>query len=429
MNSERRLQSDITEVLLAEVAGSVPDRLLNDILTSTSRTRPLPRWLALLKEPPMRIHHRVAVGSPTARLVWVLALVLGLVLATAGVVAVGASRLPGPPAPPPFGLATNGSMYYADNGDIYRADPDGSNPVPIVTGPTTDRFPGLSRDGTKMIFLRGEDGQALDAILATADGTVIKDLGPISDWFDFSPDDSLLAYCCDGGTIGTMTLDGDRTPLDLGDLQPMYLVMWRPIAGSELIFLAHPKAGSLDVGLYAIAPDGTGLRPIGALDVPEVDGQNSVAFGSLQLSTDGVTAAYWNWEQDATTGVMGPRLHLRDLDTGEELDVPFAPDRHGVTPQISPDGKWVVFEDDSVTTPGRSALFYAPIDGAVPAREIGPAFDYTWREGFSFLPDGTKVLLVFYPTDIHPSVILDVNGGEPVELADVSEGRTWQRKP
>lgn len=428
MNSERRLQSDITEVLLAEVAGSVPDRLLNDILTSTSRMRPLPRWLALLKEPPMRIHHRVAVGSPTARLVWVLALVLGLVLATAGFVAVGASRLPGPPVPPPFGLASNGGMYYANNGDIYRAEPDGSDPVPIVTGPTTDRFPGLSRDGTKMIFLRGE-GDPLDAILAAADGTIIKDLGPISDWFDFSPDDSLLAYCCDGGTIGTMTLDGDRTPLDLGDLQPMYLVLWRPIAGTELIFLAHPEAGSLAVGLYAIAPDGSGLRQIGPLDTDAVDTDDKslIAFDTLQLSADGVTAAYWNWE---LSGVTGPRLHLRDLDTGEELDVPYAPaGGHGVTTQFSPDGKWVVFEGTSVTTPGLSSLFYAPVDGSVPAREIGPAFDYTWREGFSILPDGTKVLLAFYPTDSHPSVIIDVNGGEPVELATVSEGRTWQRKP
>jgi len=432
MTSERRLQGDITDVLLAEVAGSVPDRLLDDVLTATSQMRPLPRWLALLKEPPMRIHHRVAVGSPTARLVWVLALVAALALATVGIVAFGATRLPSPPAPlpSPFGLATNGSMYYADNGDVYRAGPDGSNPVPIVSGPTTDRFPGLSHDGTKIIFLRGEDGQPLDAILADADGTVIKDLGPVSDWYDFSPDDTRLAYCCDGGTIGTMTLDGDRTPLDLGGLQPMYLVNWRPTAGSELIFLAHPEAGSLAVGLYAIGLDGSGLRQIGALDSEAVDADGVgelIAFDALQLSADGVTAAYWNWEM---SGVTGPRMHLRNLDTGEELDVPFAPaDGHGVTTQFSPDGKWVVFDSASVTTPTMSSLFYAPIDGSVPAREVGPAFDYNWREGFSFLPDGTKILLSFYPTDIHPSLIIDVNGGEPIELADVSDGRTWQRAP
>jgi WD40-like Beta Propeller Repeat len=427
MNIERRLETEITDVLLAEVAGSVPDRLLDDILTSTSRIRPLPGWLALLKEPPMRIHHRVAVGSPTARLVWVSALVLAVVLATAGVVAVGASRLSGPPAPPPFGLATNGSMYYADNGDIYRANTDGSNPVAIVTGPTTDRFPGMSRDGTKLIFLRGTDGTPLNAILATADGTVIKDLGPVSDWFDFSPDDTRLAYCCEGGTIGTMTLEGIRTPLELGKLRPMNLVNWRPTAGRELIFLAHPDEGSLDVGLYAIAPDGTGLRQVGPLDTDAINATDLIAFDGLQLSSDGVTAAYWNWE---VSGVLGPRLHLRNLDTGKELDVPFAPvSGHGVSPQFTPDGRWVVFESDSMTTPDRSSLFYAPVDGSLPAREIGPAFDYNWREGFSILPDGTKVLLSFYPTDIHPSVIIDLNGGAPVELADVGEGRTWQRKP
>jgi hypothetical protein len=209
----------------------------------------------------------------------------------------------------------------------------------------------------------------------------------------------------------------------------MYLVNWRPTSGRELIFLAHPREGSLDVGLYAIAPNGAGLRQIGPLDTDATDGtddQDRIAFDGLQLSADGVTAAYWNWE---VRGETGPKLHLRNLDTGEELGVPFGPrDGHGVSPQFTPDGKWVVFEGDSLASPGLSALFYGPANGSVPAREVGPAFDYTWREGFSILPDGTKVLLSFHPTVTRPSVIIDLNGGPPVELADVSDGRTWQRK-
>ena len=39
---------------------------LDNILTATSPIRPMPRWLALLKEPPMRLSSgpRVAVGLP-----------------------------------------------------------------------------------------------------------------------------------------------------------------------------------------------------------------------------------------------------------------------------------------------------------------------------------------------------------------------------
>ncbi len=230
-----------------------------------------------------------------------------------------------------------------------------------------------------MIFLRGEgedDGQVLHAILAQADGTVIRDLGPVSHWFDFSPDDSLLAVCCDGGTIATMTLEGVRTPLDLGGLEPMSIVNWRPTEGKELIFLAHPDTETAAVGLYAIAPDGSGLRQIGELDTDDtVRSDQLVAFSGLQLSPDGSTAAYWNWEPDTSDDGMGPFLHLLDLDTGEQLPVPFAPaDGHGVTSQFSPDGEWVVYDGDSLAVPGRSALLYGPVDGSVPMREIGPAY-------------------------------------------------------
>ncbi len=123
MTTDSRMERDITDALDAEVAGSMPADLEHDILATTGRMRPLPRWLALLKEPPMRIHHRVAVGSPTVRLIGVMALTIALALATAGAVAVGASLLPEPPKPPPFGTAVTGSMYYSQDGDIYRAEP------------------------------------------------------------------------------------------------------------------------------------------------------------------------------------------------------------------------------------------------------------------------------------------------------------------
>jgi len=80
-------------VVLSDDTGiSPPERLIEDILATTGRVRPRPRWLALLKEPPMRIESRVAIGSPTARLMLILALTLALLVA-ASALAVGAASL------------------------------------------------------------------------------------------------------------------------------------------------------------------------------------------------------------------------------------------------------------------------------------------------------------------------------------------------
>jgi hypothetical protein len=54
--------------------------------------------------------------------------------------------------PPPFGVARNGSIAYAANGDIYTADPVNGSERVIVAGEALDRAPTFSRDGTKVAF-------------------------------------------------------------------------------------------------------------------------------------------------------------------------------------------------------------------------------------------------------------------------------------
>ncbi len=75
---ERRLAAWLVE----EAGVSPPLDQVNDILFATSRRRPDPHWLALLKESPMRSNARVVVGSPTRRVALALSLVLSLVLAS-----------------------------------------------------------------------------------------------------------------------------------------------------------------------------------------------------------------------------------------------------------------------------------------------------------------------------------------------------------
>lgn len=72
----------------------LPDRVLDQVFVTTRGSRNLPRWLALLKEPPMRLSDRLAVGSPSARLAVIAGSTLLLAVALAGATIAGASPSP-----------------------------------------------------------------------------------------------------------------------------------------------------------------------------------------------------------------------------------------------------------------------------------------------------------------------------------------------
>ena len=66
---------------------------LDQIVLHASRTRQRPRWLAIIKEPPMRSASNLAVGSPTVRVAAIMVATLLTVLALAGAGLAGARLL------------------------------------------------------------------------------------------------------------------------------------------------------------------------------------------------------------------------------------------------------------------------------------------------------------------------------------------------
>ena len=91
MNDDVRFEQDLGAALEDLAPARAPERLRREVLRSIDPVQPRPRWLTFIKEPPMRLSQRVAVGSPPARLAYLTILtVLTVTIAASGVV-IGAS--------------------------------------------------------------------------------------------------------------------------------------------------------------------------------------------------------------------------------------------------------------------------------------------------------------------------------------------------
>jgi len=148
MNEQSSFERLVADQLARAGIGAAPGHAIEDTISRAGRTKPLPRWLALIKEPPMRISSSLAVGSPTARVaaIVVATLLLAAMLAGAGI---AGSRL----------LAADG---------IIVVDPSGAGTVTTITDAVAMAEDGdeiLVKSGTyresviidKDITLRGED--------------------------------------------------------------------------------------------------------------------------------------------------------------------------------------------------------------------------------------------------------------------------------
>ena len=164
---ERRVAAWVAD----EGASTPPVRVLDEILTATGRQRPLPRWLALIKEPPMRISSRVAVGSPTARLATIVVATILLAVLGAGAVVAGASYLAGSgplivdPSDPDAFQTISAAVDSAEDGDTILVRP-GIYPESVTI--------------TEDIVLRGEEPREEVVIEIPSDGpTFPTEFGPV----------------------------------------------------------------------------------------------------------------------------------------------------------------------------------------------------------------------------------------------------------
>ena len=259
-----RVEPRLSELLTDLAAPSLPD-YTDHVLARTAGLRQRPRWTLLERWLPMGVLAQRSVYIP--RVPWraVIVTALLLVVLAATLAWFGSQRR----AAPPFGLARNGLIMYAVDGDLVTWNPDTQTTTTILSGATDDITGMFSRDGTKLAFLRRErppnppEPELLSIQVANADGSNPVDLtGPIlaPDQWDWSPAGDLIAVqsLIDGHrALQVVSTDGSGRPRVLDTGMDVTFVSWMPPSGEEIVFRGVAEtADGLRSGIFAISPDG-----------------------------------------------------------------------------------------------------------------------------------------------------------------------------
>jgi Tol biopolymer transport system component len=407
-------ERDVRAWLHADAKGRVPDHLAA-VLAQTSSMRQRPAWSSLERWLPVDTTFRPRLFQ-TPRLsqaLVVAALILGLLAALLLYAGSQQHRLP-----PPFGPARNGIIISSGNGDIVKVDPGTHTRTTIVGGPTFDFGPGFSRDGTKILFLRGTSdcGQpscGLSLMVANVDGSGVKAVTPAwqsMDWADWSPDGSRIAFLTanqhgTGRVLGIVNADGSDLKVDIVG-RSVYPAGWLPPNGDEILFRGeqiNPVADPV-LGIYAIHPDGTGERRL-TTRPPENDGD----FQEVGVSQDGRLISY----RDA--GLEGGfQVHIIDVASGADSILPGP--KHQLGAVFSPDGTKIAYLRN--VNGDLYQLVVAPLDGSSPGTLLGkPAAwgpDGPTINNYSWTPDSTALLVNYEAEQV--ARLVPIDGSPPIDL-------------
>jgi hypothetical protein len=421
-----RFQVELPEILTAIAAPQVPD-YTDDLLALTAATRQRPRWTFLERWLPMGAIARRRVYLPTIpwRPIVVVAALIALV--AAGLLIAGSQRH----APPPFGLARNGALVYESAGDIAGRDSLSGESRTLVGGPTDDFAAGFTRDGTHLVFLRrtagtpGSSDERIQPFIAGADGADPRALSgdlEAPDWFDWSPDDQQLVVQEGRHDLGEhlYLLDikqgGGPQRIDLGRPMTTTIPNYLGPLGAEIVFrgVASTNDG-IQSGIFAVHPDGSGLRAL-----TPTDGHRNDGYQFPQPSPDGRYVTYTVYDANTNTA----RMHVVDLTTGDDRAIVSSPARNEGYATFSPDSRQIIF---ARFTEGHKQILVEPVDDSTAAIPMGPIYPIDHDVTGIFSPDGRSVIVK--DSNAKESRLIDATtGGDGQVLPWSADGITaWQR--
>ena len=404
-----RLEGELREFLRAEARLAHAD-YLDDILLESAGMRQRPSWAFPERWLPMAFATSGVIAPP--RIPWRFLAVAALlvVLALGGVLYAGSQRH----LPAPFGRAENGLVAYGADGDILTVDLATGARRAVVAGPTIERTPRFSRDGSRIAFLRDApngillgvtDADGRNELVLTPDAFVDID----TDSVVWSPDGGSIAISATPwtrpmGTNWVFLVDTAGGGVRELDLPYQYIEpYWRPPDGRQLLFYGSDASGN---GLFLVTVD-TGS--VERLPVPDPGS----ALRPLGWTPDGRRLAY---QVDQDPG--GANTHILDLETGAEVVLPVS------AGHLSNDGTRVVGSLDN------GQMCVVPIDGG-PCDLIGDSrlplqggtSDVFWS------PDDQQISAVSAgDVDVEPYLVDLASGGQSLAPWVVDGGASWQRR-
>jgi hypothetical protein len=379
-----------------------------EIIQSTVAVRQR-RWMSLERWFPMNVVEFRRRTFPPFPWRTAAVLVALLALLVAGLVYVGSQ----PRVPPPFGLAGNGLVAYAKDGDIFTVDPATGSRRWITAGSDYDDTPRWSLDGTRLAFLRGtqpapaEGNRPLRRVVIVdrqrnvlAESVPLSDIDP--DAFAWSPDGRFIATGGGAGLLIVDTADGGVRPFGV-DYQGLDF-HWRPAHPSELLF-------------RGTTADGFGLA---VADVDDPGSARLVAAGGDEgLRANGWTPdgrqIIYTREIPGDGDQWSARIRLLDLTTQAVVDVEagFA--------HVSNDGMRLVAIGDD----GRPCVASIKGGPCISIADSGHAYVGTHAGGAQWAPDDESIMVSSFGT----LALLDPagkgSGAPPSWMSDGAE--SWQR--
>jgi outer membrane protein assembly factor BamB len=320
MSANLSLERQLGSVMAEEAIDPGRDVLLDDILATTARLRPEARWLALLKEPPMRTDSRVAVGLPTRGLI-LAAIVAALVLGGIAAALIGANLLK-PPLQPAV----------------------------------TDDWPGFRGDATHLgVAQTGPIGRPVVNWELHAQGAIATHLAIVGDIVYAASDDGALHALsrATGSELWTFAADGVSSPLvDGGSLflklgSGVIVALNAPTGAEQWRSTAYEGPTVLVANQGSIV-FGTGDGSIVALDAKT---------GSERWRTDVADSGVGNPASDGSrifAGIPGADFVAVDASTGEiAWRQPLAGDLTG-TATVANGIAYIGASGDTDTTPLRA---------------------------------------------------------------------------
>lgn len=378
---------DLDLWLREDAAYRVPDHL-GDILRETAASRQRQWWSSLQGWLPMDTTFTGRL-APSTRPVWLVAATGLVLLAIVGALLLAGS---GRRLPPPFGLAKAGLVALSRTGDIYTLDPATRRETLVVGGSDYDYSPQFSRDGTRLAFFRPMTNATVKVMVSNPDGTDLREVstslaplveGPGS--MAWSGDGSSIAVRVLGQRIAVVdVVHGTSRIVDPGPI--VEWVSWLPPLGEELVFRGDPDSGKSEVAVYAMRPDGTGLRAL-----TSQDGEPGSSYQHPILSPDGRYLAYNSW-----TDEVAHHLFVRDLAAASTREIAAEGLFTDLYPaEFLPDGRTLLAMQTirhGLCCPAgaMTQLVLLPIDGSTPGRPIGPAVEVHHAVGDDTLIGGVS---------------------------------------